>query len=286
MIAFDYLASPGQLGNQMFKYAALKGIAKNNQYDYIVPPSYLWLEKNKFMYKVFKKLKNYNYQNHFLFNYFELETLNKKQIKFSNFEREISPKHIGFDEELYNSSPDNIQLKGFFQSPKYFKNIEEVLRKDFKFKRKFINLANNILPKLNDPISLHIRRGDYVTHPNHFSLDLNYYKNAIDYFGKDNEYFVFTDDPEWFQNQDFYSPENFKLISKITKNSTVLDLYIMSLCKKHIIANSTFSWWGAWLSNSRAVIYPLRWYKDKNKSSKDLPLEYWTGIENNIKELK
>ena len=125
--------------------------------------------------------------------------------------------------------------KGFFQSPKYFKNIEEVLRKDFKFKRKFTNLANNILPKLNDPISLHIRRGDYVTHPNHFSLDLSYYKNAIDYFGKDNEYFVFTDDPEWFQNQDFYSPENFKLMSKITKNSTVLDLYIMSLCKNILL---------------------------------------------------
>ena len=88
MIAFDYLASPGQLGNQMFKYAALKGIAKNNKYDYIVPPSYSWLEKNQFLYKVFKKLKNYNYQNHFLFDYFELETLDKKQIKFSNYERD------------------------------------------------------------------------------------------------------------------------------------------------------------------------------------------------------
>ena len=71
-----------------------------------------------------------------------------------------------------------------------------------------------------------------------------------------------------------------------SRAASAIDLYIMSLCKKHIIANSTFSWWGAWLSNSRAVIYPLKWYKDKNKSSKDLPLEYWTGIENNIKELK
>ena len=110
----------------MFKYAALKGIAKNNQYDYIVPPSYLWLEKISLcISKVFKKLKNYNYQNHFLFNYFELETLNKKQIKFSNFEREISPKHIGFDEELYNSCPDNIQLKGFFS----LQNILKILKK-------------------------------------------------------------------------------------------------------------------------------------------------------------
>ena len=84
--------------------------------------------------------------------------------------------------------------------------------------------------KLND--QSHIRRGDYVTH--HFSLDLSYYKNAIDYFGKDNEYFVFTDDPEWFQNQDFYSPENFKLMSKITKNSTVL-IYILCHYVKNIL---------------------------------------------------
>ena len=284
MIAFDYLASPGQLGNQMFKYAALKGIADNNGYDYLVPPSYLWLEKNQFLYKVFKKIKNYKYQNHFLFDYFELESLNKKQIKFSNFKKEVSAKNIGFDEKLFNNCPDNIQLKGYFQSSKYFENIEEIIKKDFKFKKKFITLGNSLVPKLNDPISIHIRRGDYLTNPNHFSLDLDYYQNAIDYFGEDKEYFVFTDDPSWIRNQNFYNPENFKVVSNFTNGSTVLDLYIMSLSKKHIIANSTFSWWGAWLSNSKEVIYPLRWYKNENESSEHLPLKSWTGLKNNFKE--
>ena len=138
------------------------------------------------------------------------------------------------------------------------------------------------MPKSTSPISLHIRRGDYITNPNHFSLDLNYYQNAIDYFGKDKQYFVFTDDPNWFKQQDLYRSENFKLISEITKNSTPLDLYIMKSCKKHIIANSTFSWWGAWLSNSKEVVFPLKWYKDEGDSSEDLPLKDWVGIKNNF----
>ena len=137
---------------------------------------------------------------------------------------------------------------------------------------------------MNDPISIHVRRGDYLTNPNHFSLDLDYYQNAIDYFGEDKEYFVFTDDPSWIRNQNFYNPENFKVVSNFTNGSTVLDLYIMSLSKKHIIANSTFSWWGAWLSNSKEVIYPLRWYKNENESSEHLTLKSWTGIKNNFKE--
>ena len=93
--------------------------------------------------------------------------MNKKQIKF-NFKKEVSAKNTNFDEKAFNNCPDNIQLKGYFQSPKYFENIEEIIKKDFKFKKKFITLGNSLVPKLNDPISIHIRRGDYLTNPNHF----------------------------------------------------------------------------------------------------------------------
>tara|TARA_B100000902_G_scaffold400025_1_gene474712 strand:- start:5347 stop:6201 length:855 start_codon:yes stop_codon:yes gene_type:complete len=282
MIAFDYLASPGELGNQMFKFAALKGIARNNGYDYLMPPSYLGLEKSPFLYKAFKKITKYKYQNHFLFKYFELSSVARRQIKFSNFKDLLSAESTLFDEKLFNNCPDNIQLQGYFQSPKYFENIENTIREDFKFKKKILTLGNRLMPKSTSPISLHIRRGDYITNPNHFSLDLNYYQNAIDYFGKDKQYFVFTDDPNWFKQQDLYHSENFKLISEITKNSTPLDLYIMKSCKKHIIANSTFSWWGAWLSNSKEVVFPLKWYKDEGDSSEDLPLKDWVGIKNNF----
>lgn len=281
MIAFDYLASPGQLGNQMFKFSALKGIADNNGYDYLMPPSFLWLEDYKLSYKVFKKLNKYKYQNHFLFDIFELSSVSKKNIKFSNFSTAISPEDKRFDNNLFNNCPDNVQLKGFFQSAKYFDNISDVIKKDFTFKKKYSKIGDNLVEGFKDPVSIHIRRGDYVTHPNHFTVGTEYYMKGIDYFGQRENFLVFTDDPIWFKNQKLFSTSNFTLMSELTNNSTVLDLYIMSLCRKHIIANSTFSWWGAWLSGSKDVVFPLNWYKDKKDSSEDVPLKDWVGIDNN-----
>lgn len=277
MISFDYLAAPGQLGNQMFKYAALRGIAENNGYDFYVPPSKLYLEKNKQLNKAYRKIFKYEYQNHFLFEYFEMNSFPRKNIKYSKFTKQVSPESHLFDENLFNNCPDNVQLTGYYQSPKYFQNIEEIIRNDFKFKKHIVNKAKNLHFKYTFDCSMHIRRGDYLTNPNHYALSMKYYNQAIDIFGQDSNFLVFTDDIEWFKSTKFYRKGQFNLISTLTKNSTILDLYFMSLCNRHIIANSTFSWWGAWLSGSNKIIYPINWFKD-GRSSSDIACSSWTGI--------
>ncbi len=277
MISFDYLAAPGQLGNQMFKYAALRGIAENNGYDFYVPPSKLYLEKNKQLNKAYRKIFKYEYQNHFLFEYFEMNSFPRKNIKYSKFTKQVSPESHLFDENLFNNCPDNVQLTGYYQSPKYFQNIEEIIRNDFKFKKHIVNKAKNLHFKYTFDCSMHIRRGDYLTNPNHYALSMKYYNQAIDIFGQDSNFLVFTDDIEWFKSTKFYRKGQFNLISTLTKNSTILDLYFMSLCNRHIIANSTFSWWGAWLSGSNKIIYPINWFKD-GRSSSDIACSSWIGI--------
>ena len=97
MISFDYLASPGQLGNQMFKYAALRGIAKNNDYAFLVPPSKYFIEKNKHFNKLYRKLTGYSYQNHLLFKYFQMKTVAKEKIGFSKFKESRKPISHMFD---------------------------------------------------------------------------------------------------------------------------------------------------------------------------------------------
>jgi len=277
LISFDYLAAPGQLGNQMFKYAALRGIAENNGYDFYVPPSKLYLEKNKQLNKAYRKIFKYEYQNHFLFEYFEMNSFPRKNIKYSKFTKQVSPESHLFDENLFNNCPDNVQLTGYYQSPKYFQNIEEIIRNDFKFKKHIVNKAKNLHFKYTFDCSMHIRRGDYLTNPNHYALSMKYYNQAIDIFGQDSNFLVFTDDIEWFKSTKFYRKGQFNLISTLTKNSTILDLYFMSLCNRHIIANSTFSWWGAWLSGSNKIIYPINWFKD-GRSSSDIACSSWIGI--------
>ena len=277
MISFDYLAAPGQLGNQMFKYAALRGIAENNGYDFYVPPSKLYLEKNKQLNKAYRKIFKYEYQNHFLFEYFEMNSFPRKNIKYSKFTKQVSPESHLFDENLFNNCPDNVQLTGYYQTPKYFQNIEEIIRNDFKFKKHIVNKAKYLHFKYTFDCSMHIRRGDYLTNPNHYALSMKYYNQAIDIFGQDSNFLVFTDDIEWFKSTKFYRKGQFNLISTLTKNSTILDLYFMSLCNRHIIANSTFSWWGAWLSGSNKIIYPINWFKD-GRSSSDIACSSWIGI--------
>ncbi len=279
MISFDYLAAPGQLGNQMFKYAALRGIAKNNDYEFLVPPSKYFIEKNKHFNKLYRKLTGYSYQNHLLFKYFQMKTVPKEKIGFSKFKESRKPISHMFDKELFNNCSDNIQLNGFFQSPKYFKNVEEIIREDFKFKKQIVNKGNQLLGDFKPTCSIHIRRGDYLTNPNHFALGLDYLYEAIEVLDRNTIFGVFTDDLDWFNSINYFNNKNFILFSELTNKSTILDLYLMSLCENHIISNSTFSWWGAWLSKPNKVIYPINWFKD-GRSSKDIPCDGWVGINN------
>ena len=184
---------------------------------------------------------------------------------------------------MYNNCPDNSSLYGFFQSPKYFLNIREEIIKDFKFKKEIIDECKPILKQFDYPIGLHIRRGDFlINSANHHNLPMSYYENALDRFDDDRQVVIFSDDPEWCFEQKLFSDDRF-LVSQ--SNSSYHDLYLMTQCADFIIANSTFSWWGAWLSQNpyKEVIYPNRWFgpNNANKTTIDLFPRSWRMIDEN-----
>ena len=269
MIGLNYLGKMGQLGNQMFQYAALKGIAKNRGLDYIIPNHDEAIKDGLGNILRIELFEPFNIQsNHYGF------------IKTKEY---IQEAHFHFDEDLYNNCPDDSCLFGFFQSPKYFLNIRDEIIKDFKFKKEIIDECKSILKQFDSPIGLHIRRGDFLINSlNHYNLSMRYYKNALDQFDEDRQVIIFSDDPDWCYKQKLFLSDRF-IITK--SDSRYDDIYLMTQCDDFIIANSTFSLWGAWLSQNpyKEVIYPNRWFgpNNANKTTIDLFPRSWRMIDEN-----
>lgn len=263
MIGFNALGQMGRLGNQMFQFASLKGIARNRGFEYCIPPT-----KNKD-----------EWTDHQLFNCFKLSNTTSLNIQYIDFDRPILVEDkFSFDQQVFEECPDWVSLQGYFQTEKYFKNIGEEIKGDFEFKDEILEPCKEAISQVNNPISLHIRRTDYITNPNHTSLDLEYYQKALEQFDKDSPVLVFSDDPEWCDNQKIFSDDRFMIA---LGNTNYVDMCLMTLCDRHIIANSSFSWWGAWLSNSKKVIAPSGWFKGSNNEhidTKDLIPEDWMVI--------
>ena len=127
---------------------------------------------------------------------------------------------------------------------------------------------------VESPVALHIRRGDFLRNSaNHHNLGLDYYEKALKYFPNRNV-IVFSDDPEWCKEQELFSDDRFLIAEG---NSNYVDMCLMSQCDDFIIANSTFSWWGAWLANCGKVIAPKKWFGPNNAhlNTKDLYPDAW-----------
>ena len=263
MLAFNHLGQLGRLGNQMFQYASLSGIAARRGYDFGIPPS---------------KFED-EWRSHQLFEVFELTNLPKQNIKYLDMGNApvVQERFFHFDEALINQCPNEVSLYGFFQSEKYFKHIESNIRENFTFRNHILEPCKEIAKNFDNPVSLHVRRTDYLTNSaNHNNLDLDYYDKALEYFDN-QQVLVFSDDPEWCKNQKLFSDDRF-LISESGDNA--IDLCMMTFCSGHIIANSSFSWWGAWLSGSDDVVSPVKWFGESNqdKDTKDLIPDRWTRI--------
>lgn len=192
-----------------------------------------------------------------------------------------------FNEPLL-STRGNIMLKGYWQSEKYFKAIESIIRREYTVKQPLtgVNLTWARQIQACNAISLHIRRGDYVsnaaTNQFHGTCSLSYYQRAIDLLVEkvtNPVFFVFSDNPEWTQsNLNLTFPTHY-----VTNNlgaTAYEDLRLMSLCQHHVIANSSFSWWGAWLNSShqKTVIAPSKWFNDSLYDTADLIPENWQQI--------
>ena len=173
-----------------------------------------------------------------------------------------------------------MSLYGFFQTEKYFNHIRDDILKDFDFKDEIKEDCEPIIEQFDNPIGLHIRRGDFlINYKNHHNLTLDYYDEAIKKFDNNRQVVIFSDDPEWCYEQNIFADDRF-LISR--DNGPYHDLYMMTKCKDFIIANSTYSWWGAWISDSidKKVVAPKKWFgvNNQNKSIEDLFPSDWILI--------
>jgi hypothetical protein len=247
----------GGLGNMLFQIAAGYSLAYRlkTQWAVLIPQSNIHGD----MYN--------KYKNNILSKIPFISTWNKSPI---------------YNEPSFSYTPlpleKNITLDGFFQSEKYFSSYKNLILELFLQDCPDLDEAKAQIKLYNTfpTVSLHIRRGDYLKYPNHHPQPpIEYYNRSLDLFHNHNV-LVFSDDIKWCKenlNRDnlFY----------IEGNSDVVDLYLMSLCDNNIIANSTFSWWGAWLNrnNNKIIIVPNTWFGPAIKhDSNDLIPENWLKI--------
>jgi hypothetical protein len=196
--------------------------------------------------------------------------------------RLIRDREEGFDASIFDPHPGTIVLHGYWQSYKYFDEVADDLRKELAFR--YVPGSENA--KLIDEIEssssvcVHVRRGDYVNNPS-FSealgaCGIDYYQRALTKISEkiaNPKFFVFSDDPDWAESN-LQLPGQTAFMRQNLGRSDVEDLRLMSRCKHFIIANSSFSWWGAWLAHSpnKIVIAPARWFlQDKTPPADRIP---------------
>lgn len=271
----------GGLGNQMFQYAAAKAVALKAGEELLLDKTFTkyypfnsritrrvyeldlfqveetnWVNKDQ----LFKLAKNKYIYN--ILHYINIKKLALRELTEQNFSK--------------SDNLSNVYLKGFFQSEIYFQDIRQTLLDSFSI-RNDVGEKNKQVASLmqnKESVSIHIRRGDYLLahhKAHHGILGLDYYKKAIDKIAAnydDPHFFVFSDDLKWAEANLVDSRFDFDYIGHNTGKNSYLDMWLMSQCKHNIIANSSFSWWGAWLNinEEKIVIGPNNWFAAKEQN--------------------
>ena len=301
MIGYDRLGTNGRFGNQLFQYAALRGIAAHHGYEFCIPPDDHHTYANYGMHHPFKLpyLKHQGFVNknnspQAMYSYESLKQLNAstKNVKESVYY---------LDEDLFNNFEDGTNLDGFCQTEKYFKHIEDEIREDFAFKDDILEPCNEFISTFENILFLHVRRGDNVGREEYYRMmTFDYYKRALEHFDDDAYVLVCSDDPEWCAEQDFFADDRFLVNTDVPKYDHLClegdgthkhscvpytDLCLMSLCNGAILSSSTLGWWGAWLQKGRTnpIIVPEHWYGptlEEVNDCRDLYPEDWTVLPN------
>lgn len=274
MIGSNRLGLAGRLGNQMFQCAALLGIAAKRGFDYMIPDHSQYTDYgNKFHHELQACFKLPDFQG---------------KYGYIKTDKTFCVEQYHFDQNAFTNCPDNVSLEGLYESEKYFKHIEDKIRKNYEFKdiitEKCLEYGKYIFRK--NPVAIHIRRGDLLT-PNHHLwkplCTIDYYERAIKKFDSDRCFLVFSDDTEWCKQQKVFQAKNIGFaepIKGIHQGHT--DLCLLSMCSDFIIANSTFSWWGAWLckNKTKKVFAPTTYFgpSAKHWNIKDQIPESWNRI--------
>lgn len=264
----------GGIGNQLFQYAAGKALAthhgmplKIDDYTYSINSSRkIELSKFKIDFQIASRKEVHKFTG-----FWPPSRIFHKSTNYRFNNKVCAQPYYHFYPEFFHL-PKKIYLSGYWQSEKYFQNITNFIREIYQPSIDLDKRNSDILNKMNksNSISIHVRRGDYVKTPKYASFfgaqDIEYYKKSMHFLEnkfKSIKYFIFSDNPEWCETQ-FKNVPNKTILTHNQGDQSYLDMWLMSRCKHHIIANSTFSWWGAWLGENpgKTVIAPKRWFKD------------------------
>lgn len=278
MITNVSIGNAGRFGNQMFQLAALVGVAEKHQYEIKIP-----VENTANLFTFFDLAKQqteatgmelrtpFDIPDDYFIPFTEISAVVKQRYQEPHF-------HFN---GMVLDIPDNTDISGFFQSEKYFKHAEQKVREIFTFRPEIQQKAKTELNKVKDDaprVSIHVRRGDYVANSNnHTVINMGYYVEAINkFFSKEPYRFVvFSDDPSWCK-------EMFDGGYVVDINDSYTEMCMMSMCDHHIIANSSFSWWGAWLNPNpkKIVTAPSLWFGPnlRHNSIVDLLPDTWFWI--------
>jgi hypothetical protein len=192
-----------------------------------------------------------------------------------------------FKENLILLRPP-VYFEGFWQTEKYFLNFFEIIKREFCYTGNLNEYAQSIKHKLEteNSVSVHIRRGDYYSSPEARSvhgLDLrDYYRNAANKINEkypNAKYYLFSDDVTYLKNE-FDFPYEFTIVENNNALSPIEDLVLMSSCKHNIIANSSFSWWAAWLNSNtdKMVVAPEKWFNEPSINFSDIIPQNWIKL--------
>lgn len=251
----------GGLGNQMFQYAFYLRLKKEHPLSF-------------FLFNI-ESAQN-SHCGYELDKIFHIESTS--QIKSYHRLKKYLPKHIStfrtikqpncfeYIPQICTGKHFFTQFEGFWQNPTYFDSVIQEVKKAFSFRKEKINKKTKeicSLIKESNSVSIHVRRGDYLQHTHDFGLcSPCYYNDAIALIEKNIErahFFLFSDDIEWAKSN--IHCKNITYIDWNTGENSWQDMYLMSCCKHNIIANSSFSWWGAWLNSNvnKITIAPTPW---------------------------
>ena len=285
----------GGLGNQMFQYAMGRALSLRTNTELKLNLSWFAMRGSGDVSRPYD-LSNFNIVENAAtaeelkkFKGYEHGVARRVRAFLSRFaplswQSHIQEKYFHFDPAILTITHD-AYLSGYWQSEQYFSDFAETLRKDFTFRKPLAGenerLADDILK--HEAVSIHIRRGDYVSDAKNLnfyeSCSLEYYYQGLAEISQrypDLHVYVFSDDIEWAKhNLNISQPITF--ISHNHGENAFEDMRLMSLCKHNIIANSTFSWWAAWLNQSpdKIVIAPKRWFVQSRSTDDLIPITWF-----------
>jgi hypothetical protein len=274
----------GGMGNQMFQYAVGRAIALRRSASLTLDVSaFPDCHQRQYSLGAFRIVENLTLGG--LMRIGRLRSLCHR-VRLPGLPYVLIERGFPFNPSVLEA-PRNVYLIGYWQSEKYFKGIEDIIRRDFCFKGEPGGQNAEVAASIKgvDSVCVHVRRGDYVSDPisNQFqgTCSPEYYRGAARLITSQvpsPHFFVFSDEPDWARaNLEFEAPTTF--VTHNGPESGHEDMRLMAFCRHHIIANSSFSWWGAWLSNSGGIVVaPKKWFGSNEWDTRDLVPERWVRL--------